>query len=107
MLLMMGNTKRISTIFVAPLTVAVLFALAPTAEARNIYVDNVAGSDLLDGSVPTNTDPARGAYQSIGRAIKSARAGDHIILANSGQPYRESISLVGIQNSDTAYQPFT
>jgi len=75
--------------------------------ARNVYVDNLAGDDLLDGTLPTNTSPGIGPFHTITRALRVAGPGDRIILANTGQPYRESISLVGSRHSGNAIGPFT
>ncbi|HZZ29547.1 MAG TPA: right-handed parallel beta-helix repeat-containing protein [Pirellulales bacterium] len=85
---------------------AVCFTIA-TASAREIYVNNASGSDLLDGAATSNVNPGQGPFQTIAKALRTAGPGDHIILANTGQPYREAVSLVGSRLSGTAYQPFT
>jgi hypothetical protein len=95
---------------IACLAVAISLALALAAGAalaRNVYVDNLAGDDLLDGTLPTNTSPGIGPFHTITRALRVAGPGDRIILANTGQPYRESISLVGSRHSGNAIGPFT
>ena len=74
--------------------------------ARDLYVDNRAGDDRFDGSVSTSVDPGRGPFRTLSRAVCAARAGDRILLANTGRAYREGISLVGSRHSGTAYSPF-
>jgi hypothetical protein len=80
-------------------------AVAATANARNLYVDNVGGDDLLDGLWPQREDQKRGPNQTIWRALKSARPGDRIVLAKNDEPYRESISLVGSRLSGYGLRP--
>lgn len=77
------------------------------APARDFYVNNVTGSDLLDGAATTNVNPGRGPLLTITKALRSVSSGDHIILVNTGQPYRESLTLAGSRNSGTSYQPLT
>jgi len=67
---------------------ALLIGTIP-AVARDIAVNNVEGGDA-----PT-----------ISAALRLACPGDRIVLANTGQPYRESISLVGSRLSGTSYEP--
>jgi hypothetical protein len=83
-----------------------LIGVGPVA-ARDIFVDNVAGDDLLDGTLPTNTSPGIGPLHTITRALRAAGPGDRISLANTGEPYRESVSLVGSRHSGSAVGPFT
>jgi hypothetical protein len=91
-------------------TFGLLIALATLCNftaAREIYVNNVIGSDLLDGTLASNTDVGRGPYHSIARALKAAEPSDHLIIANTQRPYRESITLEGSRHSGTPYQPFS
>ncbi|WP_373652649.1 right-handed parallel beta-helix repeat-containing protein [Schlesneria sp. DSM 10557] len=74
--------------------------------ASEIYVNNVVGRDSDDGVTPTGREGNAGPVQSLKRAIQLARFGDIIILANTGTPYYDSISLTGSRNSGTAYTPF-
>src|SRR5262245_9502399 len=83
-----------------------LIDVGPIA-ARDIFVDNLAGDDLLDGTLPTNTSPGIGPLHTITRALRAAAAGDRIILANTGEPYRESVSPVGSRHSGNPVRPFT
>jgi hypothetical protein len=46
-----------------------------------------------------------GPVRTIAKALRLAVSGDHIVLADTGQPYRESISLVGVRHSGSMLQP--
>lgn len=84
--------------------ITVLFAavsmVSQIAAAQDIYVDNIAGNDKLDGRVPISTGQGTGPLRSIGRALQVAKPGARVILKhNPGYPYRESITLFGSKNS--------
>jgi len=79
----------------------VWLALVASSSAVDIHVDNVGGSDLANGS------SERTACRTIGRALRGAQKGDRIVLANTGQPYRESITLQAGRHSGTSDRPFT
>ncbi len=81
-------------------------AAANITFALDIYVDNRAGNDRFDGGAATSVEPGLGPFRTLSRAVCAARAGDRILLANTGRAYRESISLVGSRHSGTAYSPF-
>ncbi|MCC7084969.1 MAG: right-handed parallel beta-helix repeat-containing protein [Pirellulales bacterium] len=76
-----------------------LLALGLPAAARDLYVNNVSGDDLFDGLAAEWEYPGHGPNQTIWRALRSALPGDHINLAKTSEPYRESISLVGSRRS--------
>ena len=80
--------------------------LAETAPAKNLYVNNVAGDDLHDGRAPQADTQDHGPLRTISRAMKLARKGDHVIIANTGTPYRESITVQGGRNSGFATRRF-
>ncbi len=86
---------------------AVCLLLAGRADARNIYVDNRKGSDVFDGYAREPTDFTTGPTRSIRRALRLARTGDTVILANTGVPYYEPIQLVGSKMSGYRSVPFT
>ncbi len=44
--------------------------------------------------------------RTIAKALHRAQSGDRIVLASTGQPYRESVSLVGGRHSGTPSKPF-
>lgn len=73
--------------------------------ARDIYVDNLAGDDLFSGATPAPPSGLDGPVQTIARALRMARAHDRIVLANTGQPYRETVSLSG-WHSGSRLEPF-
>ncbi len=91
---------------ISALALAAWLTAAGVGAARNIYVDNVVGDDLLDGTQPSNLSPGIGPLHTITRALRAAGAGDRIILSNTGQPYRESVSLVGSRHSGNPVGPF-
>lgn len=86
------------------LLVVALGASGTPAGAGEIYVNNVLGNDRSEGQRPEpgNLGPVR----TIRHALRLAQPGDRIILANTGQPYRESISLVGSRYSGLGGRPF-
>lgn len=88
------------------LSVMLLLALTSTCAARDWYVDNVAGDDRKSGISPTTVSSIDGPVRTIAKALRHAGHRDRIYLANTGEPYRESISLVG-RHSGTEREPFT
>lgn len=94
--------------WLVPLTALILcLLLAAAAAARDIYVSNVAGDDHYTGLSSEGRDDGSGPVNTIGRALRLATAGDRIVLAKTGEPYRESIALVGSRNSGYPNAPFT
>lgn len=93
-------TIRLLVAFVA------LLLATPLALARDLYVDNVRGSDSQNDRGLVSGKPTFGPYRSINRALISAMPGDRIVIKNTGKPYRECISLVGTKHSGTAAAPF-
>jgi len=88
------------------LVLAVFSVSVPVAAAREIHVNNVDGDDSFTGWHARSMSDRSGPVRSIGRALELAIGGDRIVLANSGQPYRESVSLVGDRHSGNALGPF-
>ena len=90
------------------LLIWVLFAGCCTVlSARDLYVDNMGGDDRFDGSAQNPQGGSGGGpCRTIARALRSAQNGDRIILKNTGQPYRESITLQGDRHSGTQLTPF-
>ena len=84
----------------------VLLALPTPLLARDVYVNNVAGDDHQNGNAPESSSPEDGPTRTIRRALRLARFGDRVILANTGQPYRQFFSLEGPENSGSAMMPF-
>ncbi len=67
--------------------------------ARDIYVNNVEGDDRSTGDMQNNSTVKMGPVRTIAKALRLARPGDHVVLASTGQPYRESVSLSGMRLS--------
>ncbi len=78
---------------------------APPAPAATVYVDNVGGDDLHDGAQEASLG-GNGPVRTLGKALRICHAGDRIVLANTGQPYRESISLSTAEHCGTLVSPF-
>lgn len=85
---------------------ALLLGCSSICAARDWYVDNVAGDDRKNGSQPNSTSQSDGPVKTIAKALRHASRIDRIHLANTGEPYRESISLVG-RHSGIPQAPFT
>ena len=85
---------------------AALGLLSTSLWARDVYVDNLVGDDRNDGSAATSDGSRIGPYRTITRALKATRKGDRVILANTGEPYRESITLQGGRQSGIKQAPF-
>jgi hypothetical protein len=83
-----------------------LLAAATTACARDIYVNNVAGDDRNGGHAEKSTVAGGGPCRTITRALRAAERGDQIVLANTGVPYRETITLEGGRHSGYPSRPF-
>lgn len=81
------------------LVVFVINSSGSVAVARDIHVNNVYGSDRFDGASTEPVDTHVGPVKSLRRAIALCRQGDRILLANTGEPYYDSISLVGTRRS--------
>jgi hypothetical protein len=77
------------------------------AGARDIFVSNTAGDDRFTGASPQNTGGGNGPLRTIVKALRVAGAGDRVVLENSGQPYRESVTLEGGHNSGSSLGRFT
>lgn len=88
------------------IVLVVLVVVTAPVEARDIYVNNVAGDDTSTGHQAANMPDRSGPVRSIAKALRLAQQGDRIILANTGEPYRESISLVGSRHSGLSFNRF-
>ncbi|MEX0703000.1 MAG: right-handed parallel beta-helix repeat-containing protein [Planctomycetales bacterium] len=67
--------------------------------AAELYVDNAWGRDGYSGRSPRPTGRLDGPVRTIQRAIDLAQRGDRIIVADTGVPYFESLSLTGDRHS--------
>ena len=79
---------------------------ADASHARDIFVNNVSGSDLFDGRDATARNRS-GPCQTIGKALRLAGKGDRIVIANTGQPYHECLSVQAGPHSGLPGEPFT
>jgi hypothetical protein len=80
--------------------IAVLLVASTSASARDIFVHNIVGDDRRGGTVADVTGEG-GPCRSIAKALRIATPGDRIVIANTGRPYRESITLQGPRHSGT------
>jgi len=89
------------------LALVLLFGFTASVPAIDLFVDNVGGDDLLDGTSQVRTPPYVGPTRTIAKALRVCQAGDRIILKKNAEPYHESISLVGGRHSGlTPIKPF-
>jgi len=81
--------------------VAVVLVLGNWSSAfgRDIFVNNVLGDDRRGGTMAEVGGEGTGPCRSIAKALRIACPGDHIIVANTGQPYREGITVQGPRHS--------
>jgi len=85
--------------------VFVALTLPALAAARDIYVDNVSGDDRSGGHSPAAGSEIGGPCRSIGKALRIALPGDRIIVANTGVPYRECLTIQGPRHSGSDSYP--
>jgi hypothetical protein len=84
---------------------ALLVALIPSAQARDIYVNNTTGDDRRMGTLPESQGEL-GPCRTIAKALRIAKPTDRIVLAATNSPYRESITLQGARHSGIDRFPF-
>lgn len=82
-----------------------LALLAATAGARDIFVSNVAGDDRHNGRAIQAALPGGGPVRTLAKALRLAAAGDRIVIQNTGQPYREAVSLIGNRHGGSLRGP--
>ncbi len=87
--------------------VSLMASMCGPAWARDIHVSNVAGDDRYLGRQVAPTSDGAGPLKTLNRALAIADSGDRIVVANTGRPYRESLSLVGRRHSGSQQRPFT
>jgi hypothetical protein len=83
-----------------------LALISPSASARDLFVNNRTGDDASEGYDAHGQGSLTGPMRTIGAALAEARPGDRIVLANTGEAYRESITLFGSQHSGNRRNPF-
>ena len=88
-----------------PGVLLIWIALASTTAGRDIFVSNTGGDDRATGQSPRSQPDRSGPVETIAKALRLAAGGDQIVLTDTGRPYHESISLVGVRHSGSALQP--
>lgn len=92
---------------VPPLVVFMAIGLVVCqATARDIFVNNRSGDDRFTGHEQAVQPGGAGPVRTIEKALRLAQQGDRIQVANTGQPYRESLSFMGTRHSGFEIQPF-
>ena len=90
---------------IASITILLAAAAAPAA-ARDIFVNNRVGDDRAGGHYAVTSDRFDGPVATIGRALAIALPYDRIVVANTGEPYRECITMQAGRNSGQPTIPF-
>lgn len=90
----------------AGIAAALLAAVASSAAARDIYVDNVGGDDRHTGYTAVSLERGQGPCRTIARALRIADTGDRVVLTKTDVPYQESITLQGGRNSGSEFRSF-
>ena len=86
-------------------TVALMWAICGSLPAATIYVNNQLGNDRASG-LSAEPNVHNGPVRTLATALERAGRADHIVLANTGEPYRESISLSLPKHSGFPSRPF-
>ncbi|NLS95623.1 MAG: hypothetical protein GXX96_26110 [Planctomycetaceae bacterium] len=95
------------TLFRWVAVLGILVGCSAAAWGRDIHVNNLAGNDRYLGIRPESLNDQAGPVKTIARALEIAIPGDRIVLANTGQPYRESLTLFGSRHSGSETRPLT
>lgn len=82
-----------------------LLTSAETGRGETWYVNNQLGNDRATG-LSAEPQAEHGPLKTIDVALILAKRGDRIVLANTGTPYREMISLMGPHHSGFPDAPF-
>lgn len=95
----MNKNPLISGVLLSVLILAGLSSYGRVAQGRDIYANNLAGDDRNKGERKDTQVPFAGPVKSIRKALHLAKGGDRVVVANTGEPYREEVSLVGQRHS--------
>ncbi|MCA9213020.1 MAG: right-handed parallel beta-helix repeat-containing protein [Planctomycetales bacterium] len=87
-------------------TIGFIILAASQVDGRDLYVNNLSGNDRNNGQLAEQSAPGEGPTRTIQRVISLASFGDRIVIANTGEPYRECISLQTSRNSGSVSFPF-
>ena len=80
--------------------------LGSWAEGADYYVNNKMGDDASTGGFAEYQEPGIGPLRTINEALKRAGFADRVILANTGEPYRECLSIQRCNHSGLPTLPF-
>jgi hypothetical protein len=87
-----------------PCLLIVLSSALPPA-GGDVYVNNRAGDDHFTGAQPRNMGDNAGPARTLAKALRLVGQGDRVVLADTGQPYHDSMTLVGHRLSGTYLHP--
>jgi hypothetical protein len=76
-----------------------ILAYSTFVNGREIHVNNLTGEDSLNGLTPQVVGQHSGPVKTLAKAMRIAQAGDRVVMANTGTPYREAFTLEGGKNS--------
>ncbi|GAB6166645.1 hypothetical protein JCM19992_26450 [Thermostilla marina] len=80
--------------------------IVPSASARDIFVNNRSGDDHFLGRQPTDGTGYAGPVRTIEKALALAQSGDRIVIAATGIPYRESLTVATARLGGNAVREF-
>ncbi len=78
---------------------------SPVLFAGVIYVDNLRGNDIFDGTTNNAINQYSGPVRTLQRGLQLMGHGDVLNIANTGRPYYESMELVGGRFSGEPLHP--
>ncbi len=87
------------------LVVALMFLSCSLLPAGVVYVNSRVGNDAFNGRSEHPLNRRTGPVRTLQRAATRLRVGDSIVLANNGEPYFGSLSLVNQKHSGTPGRP--
>ncbi|HVU87597.1 MAG TPA: right-handed parallel beta-helix repeat-containing protein [Pirellulales bacterium] len=93
---------RMTPVFLA----FILSALCGVTRGEDLFVDNLHGDDARTGRTQLADVTLSGPVRSLTRALELARPGDRVMMADTGVPYRESVTLSGGRNNGLGSEPF-
>ncbi len=88
------------------LVIVIFLCTFTESPCQVIYVDNVQGSDSLNGQTSEAISSHSGPVRTIGRALEKVRKGGTVVIANRGKPYYESLQITGKNGSGFQDHPF-
>ncbi|MFQ5734114.1 MAG: hypothetical protein ACE5KM_19435, partial [Planctomycetaceae bacterium] len=100
-------SRHLRSLALIAASAAVLCASGRPVSADILYVDNMKGNDGFDGRATEAVSNDTGPTLTIRRALQLARTSDTIVIANTGRPYYEGVSVVGRRHSGIVGRPFT